>query len=241
MVKISLSALTSDMKQDMMAQYRTLPRWQAPECENCDEELEKRLGKFGNFWGCPNYYEDDCKFTQHYEYEDKLVKAGDYIKSRKYTHTNTRRVYTLKFHFQEEGHRHLAALTDRFYEQLCENIPDWQRTIDFCLIVPCTTIPTNPIQWVVDEIDGLEHLPLIQKTGKKKEAQKGKGYEERKEAVKDGYQLIQSEDWHGSTVLILDDVVTTGSTMHEVGSLVIQASRMMPYGGALAKTRSIRK
>lgn len=47
-----------------------------PECPDCNVPLDVRNGKFGFFWGCPNYFgKQNCRVTKNIEWQ--VLKKRD--------------------------------------------------------------------------------------------------------------------------------------------------------------------
>lgn len=58
---------------------------------------------------------------------------------------------------------------------------------------------------------------------------------QRKENVKNAYEAVDEDLIRGKRILLIDDVITTGSTMEEAGKTLLRAGASMVVGAALAR------
>lgn len=64
------------------------------------------------------------------------------------------------------------------------------------------------------------------------------GAEERKKNIKGAYVPLNSKDFRGLTVLLTDDIVTTGSTVSECAAVLKTAGAKSVYAVTVAQKRS---
>jgi len=83
------------------------------------------------------------------------------------------------------------------------------------------------------------NLPLLQLLEKHKNpaAQSSmKGKDARKANIKDAYRLLKGADVADKRVLLIDDVITTGSTLSECARVLVLGGAERVYGATFAKT-----
>ena len=68
----------------------------------------------------------------------------------------------------------------------------------------------------------------------KTERQVGKTQKERRENVKGAFSIVEGSGITGKTIFLIDDVVTSGSTMNEAAKLLKRNGAKAVYGLALA-------
>lgn len=49
----------------------------APRCRRCDVTLVRRSGRFGPFWGCPNYGPQKCRSHEEFRYTLVITAHAD--------------------------------------------------------------------------------------------------------------------------------------------------------------------
>ena len=59
---------------------------------------------------------------------------------------------------------------------------------------------------------------------------------ERKNNLKDSFKTINSEEFKGKEILLIDDIITTGATMEECGRTLMENGAKKIYGLALASS-----
>ena len=93
---------------------------------------------------------------------------------------------------------------------------------------------------LADEIShrlSLEESPLLIKTGSNKVQSKTKNAAERSRNVSGMYRIADGAHVSGKTVLLVDDVVTTGSTLSECARMLRKAGAAKIYCAAIARHR----
>lgn len=84
---------------------------------------------------------------------------------------------------------------------------------------------------------GRDCVRVLEKT-RDTPAQSGQGgIERRRENVKNVYKVCDAELVRGKKILLIDDIVTTGSTFSECARMLLQAGADSVYGAAVARKR----
>lgn len=209
-----------------------------PDCPDCDLEMELRDGKYGQFWGCPNFSTFDCRETGDYNFEDKLAFLNYYHPSRGGFRRNkfSKAFSTLKY--GSPPRKLEEAFAEAFYnmvEKLISPVAD----VDFFASLPSTTMSTSCVQDILEMIPDFEYFPdLIVDKRKNGRSQKEAGTAEaRRENVRDAYSLLDPQSVNGSTIVVVDDIVTTGASIDEVTKLVHSKGAENPFAACFGKTK----
>lgn len=121
-----------------------------------------------------------------------------------------------------------------------------QENIEFDLI---TAVPINKNRFrergynqselLAKEISKRIDVPFSNGIFKKenKEAQVGKNWAERKENVKNTFFIKDKDIFAGKTVLVVDDIITTGSTMNSIAETLMKAGAKRVLGLTLCGVR----
>ena len=117
-----------------------------------------------------------------------------------------------------------------------------------------TWVPVSPIRKFFRGYDQVELLaeavgrelgiiptPTLKKIRHNKRQSRIRGEAQRRANVLGAYQVIDPAAVRGKTVVLLDDIVTTGATMGECARMLLTAGALEVHGGAVAATRSYKK
>lgn len=89
---------------------------------------------------------------------------------------------------------------------------------------------------VVSKECGIPFCPNVLKKKRNIKSQvKCKSYTERKENVKDVFSAVKGIDLSDKTVMIIDDITTTGSTLNECAKALKKAGAKTVYGATVAR------
>lgn len=84
---------------------------------------------------------------------------------------------------------------------------------------------------------GCYALPLLEKTEETVPQSSLSDAKARRENVKGVYQAVNRERLAGARVLLMDDIITTGSTLNEGAGVLLRAGAKQVYGAALCRVR----
>ena len=65
------------------------------------------------------------------------------------------------------------------------------------------------------------------------------GKMERRKNLKDSFKTIKLEDFKSKQILLIDDIITTGTTMEECGRVLLEAGVRKVYGLALTSSMKL--
>ena len=156
----------------------------------------------------------------------------------RYSYTSSSAIYRFKFKNQPK----LAAIfaqmmTDRFYSELFE------LSIELVCAVPMSPQKQHQrgynqaellAQHVARQMD-IPYVPLLEKI-KSTPEQHTLSAVQRKHNLKDAYRVVFPQQVMGKRILIIDDVITTGSTMNECAHTLRDAGAEWVGGLSFAHT-----
>jgi len=203
-------------------------------CPNCKKEMDFSSIPYER-WQCPDRR---CKGTMPYNYEDWLAFLNYYNPNEKHSiATFSGWVFDLKYRNPLNTDRQ-KRFAEGMYKRIDQRIGI--NNIDFCVSIPNSDgRPNDVIGRVFAHISGLkyDHKMII---GQSRKSQKDAGkLIARRENVKGKFSLRDPQSVKGSKILVLDDIVTSGSSMDEVSKLVACESGIYTYAAAIGKTRRL--
>lgn len=208
-------------------------------CTACNTTLElrnRRNDRNKKFWGCPSW--PNCNTTADYLFEDKLAFIDYYNPNEKYSTGFSGAVFTLKYGRPDR------TLIQKFSESLYNTIENriGINEFDFFITIPDSQGNENP---AIDKLRNNGPLGQIQylskaiaqiRGGSQKDA---KTLERRIQNVQGKYQVQDRQSITGSKVLIIDDIVTSGSSVHEVSWIIREINQQASYAASIGKNRRI--
>jgi len=90
----------------------------------------------------------------------------------------------------------------------------------------------NQTKLLAESLSKLTDIPVVKgavEKIKKTSAQKGLTFKERQDNVKGAFKAVKPEELKGKTVLIIDDVLTTGATADEMSKIALAAGAKRIY------------
>lgn len=135
----------------------------------------------------------------------------------RYSYTSSSAIYRLKFRNQPKL---AATLAQMMAERFCSQLS--KLSIDLICDVPMSPQKQrqrgyNQAQLLAQQVakqTNIPYAPLLEKI-KTTPEQHTLGAEQRKHNLKDAYRVVSPQQVLGKRILIIDDVITTGSTMNE--------------------------
>lgn len=132
-------------------------------------------------------------------------------------------------------------LREYFARLICEKIKDFPH-IDCIIYVPLTKKSQkrrgyNQTKLVAKTLSKLAHIPVVTdavEKVKQTSEQKGLTQKERRENVKGAFRVVKPNELKDKTVLIIDDVLTTGATADEMCKVTLGAGAKCVYFAAIA-------
>ncbi len=94
------------------------------------------------------------------------------------------------------------------------------------------------VAWPLAEYLGLDYYANALTRAKHTNSQVGLSAEERRENVKGAFVAVP-EQIAGKTILLMDDVVTTGATMREASTALLDAGASKVYGFSIARALAV--
>jgi len=188
-------------------------------CSDCSDKIEFRQEQ--DCYSCrkPSITGQVCKDCKTQTSLDKVWIAADYDQE-----TVQQSIHWLKYKYVEELGERLAEILARFVKQhkLIElSALDASRTI-------ITAVPLNKKRYLQRSFNQsgliaqnlaehleLEYFPQIIRRIRNAPPQAQLNREERLVNVKDAFDMPEDYDLSGRTIIIVDDVLTTGSTLDE--------------------------
>lgn len=134
-----------------------------------------------------------------------------------------------------------AYLKEFFADLLAEKLNELPRP-DCIVYVPLTKKSLNrrgynQTKLLAKSLSERTEIPVIYGAMKKPKdtaAQKGLTHKERRENLKGAFKIVKPNELSGKTVLVVDDVLTTGATADEVCSAVLKAGAAQVYFATVA-------
>lgn len=98
----------------------------------------------------------------------------------------------------------------------------------------------NQSEYICRGLSEVLNIPIDTTHLTKKKATKHQSqssYEERLTAVKDAFEVNHPEEWYGKTILLVDDIITTGATMRAAMEALkdVYSCKIVVFGLAKAK------
>ena len=84
---------------------------------------------------------------------------------------------------------------------------------------------------------GIDCVPLLKKIRNVRPQSRTGNFEKRRANIKDAYIAINAETIAGRKILLVDDIVTTGSTLSECGGVLKRAGALAVYAAAAARAK----
>lgn len=88
---------------------------------------------------------------------------------------------------------------------------------------------------------GITPVPMLKKIRHNRAQSRIRSEAKRRANVLGAYQVTEPETVRGKTIVLLDDIITTGATMGECARMLLTAGALEVHGGAVATTRSHKK
>ncbi len=148
-------------------------------------------------------------------------------------------VVNFKYNNKPYFSRTLGALLAKRFEEL-----NWK--VDFAIFVPVTkrrmkTRGYNQAQLLANELSKRTKIPVLDNVLiKKKDTQQqaGLGFKDRQENIKKTFAVLDKDKLNGKTVVLVDDVFTTGATSNACAKCLKDAGVKMVYVLTFASTPS---
>lgn len=197
-------------------------------CKNCQHPMNYTSRPWPK-WICL-----DCKSEREYKEEDKLAFLNYYNPNEIHsTTTFSGMVYKLKYSEFPD-----ARLQELFAEKLYNaiNTRVGINNIDYCVSIPNSTgLPNKVIKNLFTRISDLRcDSDMI--IGKPRKSQKDAHTPSaRKANVKGAFTLKDPQSVRGAKIMVLDDIVTTCSSMDETTKVVARESGIYVYAGAIGR------
>jgi len=196
-------------------------------CNQCSSKLYK----------CDNNYAKE-KFKRYFESSNSIDELSALYLFSKDTPLQSL-IHSLKYQSNYRIGNYLGQLIaseNSFYFE--------KEQIDLIIPVPLHRIKYtergyNQSFYIAREISRLAKIPLetsIIKRIKNTESQTRLNHSERKENVKDAFKFCGKKSLEGKNILLIDDIITTGSTIIECGKVLKEngAGKIIAFSAALA-------
>ncbi len=146
--------------------------------------------------------------------------------------------------FKFRGMKHYSVLFGRYLTEVLKENYDLNE-IDYITSVPLHKARKrergfNQAEVFAREISsltGIKYIEVLKKT-KKNKVQHELNLSERTENVKDVYAVTNSEILKDKTVIICDDILTSGNTMAECAKVIFEAGAKNVIGATIANVES---
>jgi len=198
-------------------------------CPKCSTQMEFSPENYG-LWKCS---EQRCNETKPYLYEDWLLFLGYYNPNKKgESKTFSNDFYTLKYN---PGN---TLLPPKFAKDLFDEINKriGMDKIDFCVSIPNSIGQRNDvIGRVFKYFNHKKYFPDMLKSDPRKSQKKAGKLLARWANIKGAFTLQDPQSVRGSKILLLDDLVTTGASMHEGSITIARESGEYVWVGAMGK------
>ncbi len=201
-------------------------------CEKCyDKFLNKGkvCEKCGEFIFSKSKYCLSCKKRVSYTY---VIARAPFV----YTGETKKVVYKLKY----QGGRYLAKYMAQFMALEYQNM-----NVECDLIVPVPIHKTklkargyNQAQLLGEELSKLIYVPINQDLIKEKptKTQTALTKEKRQENLSGTFNVLNNENLFNKTILLVDDVFTTGATVEECSRMLLKEGANKVYALTFAHT-----
>ena len=138
----------------------------------------------------------------------------------------------------------LSFYSREFASLMAENLTSEELSCDVITWVPLSkkrkrTRGYDQAQLLAKELASEIHVPCSCLLVKKRNAapQSGSGgREERKANIRDAYRIKDGADIRGKTILLIDDIVTTGATLEECAAVLLSAGAACVKALTIART-----
>ncbi len=98
----------------------------------------------------------------------------------------------------------------------------------------------NLTKLLAEEVAKSLEIPVINTMERIKEShQIDKNFKSRQDNIKDAFRIIKNIDIKNKTILLIDDVYTTGATMNECSRILTKAGAKAVFGLTFAHTRKV--
>lgn len=199
-------------------------------CELCGEVIEIDKNRCGY-----------CEFAQRMNGRSTDAKMAYESVTAPYLYMDSIRAGIHKFKY-----RGFTELAKGFAKEMADTVKTEYRNIDFDLI---TYVPLakkkkrkrgyNQAELLAKELSKELDVPCVNALNKIKntDSQQGKKRKERMNNLKDAFE-IADVDVKGKTILLVDDVKTTGSTLNECSKVLKRNKADKVYAVTIAVTRN---
>jgi ComF family protein len=199
-------------------------------CSDC-ENNEKIIGQI-----CPRCASsvDNCKCTIYDKFKYECVVAPFYFK-----YGAVSAVHRLKFYGYSEN---AVAMSKEMANTVCQRYSDVE--FDVVTYVPMTKKRLNKRGYNQSKLlaDGVAqriNLPcetLLEKV-KETSSQRGSTAVQRRKNLKNAFKIVPNFNVKGKTILIVDDVKTTGSTLNECAKVLCKNGAKAVYACTFAAVK----
>lgn len=213
-------------------------------CFNCGEELCKE----SDFYLCDNclknilLIKNPCKkcgvelnsFTNYcHNCKDKERHFDLAVCSSKYENVAKNLVYKFKYN----GEKYISKIIYKFMLETIKSTK-FLKQIDLIIPVPLSQQRLKERGFNQAEILSnllatelkIEHSPDVIKRTKSTQTQTHLNKLERKENLKNAFEVVDKLKLKNKTVLVVDDIITTGATLDEISSCLKKAGVKKVYG-----------
>ncbi len=176
------------------------------------------------------------KFRNHYPHFTRYGRVKC-VSPFKYSGPPKNAVWIFKFRFAKHNAKPLARYMITTIKRHYRNVK-----FDYIAYVPSNTNKKksrgyNPVEELYKEIANefgmYEKKPIIIKTRNTKD-QKKLSFVERLENLKDAFKIYDNIDLSSKTVLLIDDVKTTGSTIDTIAKILYESGAAQVYSAVFA-------
>lgn len=146
--------------------------------------------------------------------------------------------------FKFRGMKHYSILFGKYLTDILKENYDINK-IDYITSVPLHRVrkrergfnQSEVFGREISRLTGIKYIEVLEKS-KKNKVQHELNLSERTENVKDVYKVIDSEILKDKTVIICDDILTSGNTMAECAKVIFEAGAKNVIGATIANVES---